>query len=86
MLDRKTIYMEEGESLVQPESPPPPIPGAGGTDTLGRVPTRLPQRRVTNANTRVPNAGKPIATIWNAVWDEWYKKTGKVILYQYSEA
>ena len=75
--------MEEGDSLVQPESPPPPIPEGGGADTLGRVPTRLPQRRVTSANTRVNNAGKPIATIWNAVWDEWYKKTGKVIIYQY---
>ena len=68
--------MEEGDLLVPPQSPPPSIPGGGGHDSLGRVLTRLPQRRVTNGN----SAGKPIATMWNAVWDEWYKKTGKVLL------
>jgi len=54
--------------LELPNASPPPVPGA---ESLTRSTIKLPTRAPSTATNR------PMK-IWNAIWDDWYAKTGKV--------
>ena len=64
--------MEDQNLLDPPNSAPPSIPSPGA-ESLTRVGTRLPTRSTSRATS------KPLK-IWNTIWDDWYEKTGKVLI------
>ena len=60
--------MPDPNLLDLPNASPPPVPGA---ESLTRSTIKLPTRAPSTATSR------PMK-IWNAIWDDWYTKTGKV--------
>ena len=68
LADRKTYLFDDQHQLDLPNENPPPVPGA---ESLVRKGTKLPTRSPSAATSR------PVK-IWNAIWDDWYRKTGKV--------
>ena len=62
--------MEDDQLLRVPSVNPPPVPGA--ESPIDYQPSiKLPSRAPSTATSR------PMK-IWNAIWDDWYTKTGKV--------
>ena len=68
--DRRTYLMEDEQLLQLPSVSPPPIPGAE-SQINSQHSVKLPSRAPSTATSR------PMK-IWNAIWDDWYQKTGKV--------
>jgi len=67
--DRRTYLMEDEQLLQLPSVSPPPIPGAE-SQINSQHSVKLPSRAPSTATSR------PMK-IWNAIWDDWYQKTGK---------
>ena len=68
--DRRTYLLEDDQLLRVPSVNPPPVPGA--ESPIDYQPSiKLPSRAPSSATSR------PMK-IWNAIWDDWYTKTGKV--------
>lgn len=60
--------MPDPNLLELPNASPPPVPGA---ESPPRPTIKLPTRAPSTATSR------PMK-MWNAIWDDWYTKTGKV--------
>ena len=71
--DRRTYLMEDEQLLQLPIVSPPPIPGSE-SQINSQHSVKLPSRAPSTATSR------PMK-IWNAIWDDWYQKTGKVPTY-----
>jgi len=69
--DRRTYLMEDDQLLQVPSVSPPPIPG-DESQINSRHSIKLPSRAPSSAST----SSRPMK-IWNAIWDDWYSKTGK---------
>ena len=70
--DRRTYLMEDDQLLQVPSVSPPPIPG-DESQINSRHSIKLPSRAPSTAS----SSSRPMK-IWNAIWDDWYSKTGKV--------